>query len=53
MSGLLSGKPEHIIQCDVAAWRWLGLSMAGWNAVAALALTLISTLFALRKPANV
>jgi disulfide bond formation protein DsbB len=47
MSQLLSGKGQpHIIQCDVAAWRFLGLSMAGWNALAALKWTLISALFA-------
>jgi disulfide bond formation protein DsbB len=45
MSSLLSGKPQHIIQCDVAAWRIIGLSMAGWNALAALTLTLISAYF--------
>jgi disulfide bond formation protein DsbB len=50
MSGLLSGKPQHIIQCDVAAWRFLGLSMAGWNALAALKWTIFSAFFAIRKP---
>ena len=50
MSGLLSGKPQHIVQCDVAAWRFLGLSMAGWNALAALKWTLISAFCAIRKP---
>ncbi len=53
MSNLLSGKPQHIIQCDVAAWRFLGLSMAGWNALAALKWTLISAFFAIRRPADV
>ena len=52
MSGLLSGKPQHIIQCDVAAWRFLGLSMAGWNALAALKWTLFSVFFAGRNPAE-
>ena len=52
MAALLSGKPQHIIQCDVAAWRLLGLSMAGWNALAALKWTLISAFFAVRKPAD-
>jgi disulfide bond formation protein DsbB len=53
MAGLLSGKPQHIIQCDVAAWRFLGLSMAGWNALAALKWTLISGFCAIRRPSNV
>jgi len=53
MSALLTSKPQHIVQCDVAAWRLLGVSMAGWNALAALALTLVSAVFAARKPAHV
>jgi disulfide bond formation protein DsbB len=48
MSSLLSGKPQHIIQCDVAAWRLIGLSMAGWNAMAAGSMMVISALFAWR-----
>ncbi len=48
MSALLSGKTEHVVQCDVAAWRLLGLSMAGWNAVAALVFTGAS-LYSARK----
>jgi disulfide bond formation protein DsbB len=39
MSGLLDGtlrvRPPA---CDEAAWRLLGLSMAGWNAFVSLAL---------------
>jgi disulfide bond formation protein DsbB len=50
MSALLSGKPQRIVQCDVAAWRLLGLSMAGWNAAAALIWTLISAFYAVRRP---
>ena len=48
MSRLLSGATLHVVQCDQAAWRLFGLSMAGWNALAALALTL-ATLVALRR----
>jgi disulfide bond formation protein DsbB len=48
MSALLSGAPQHVVQCDVAAWRLLGLSMAGWNALAALVLSLLSALAAWR-----
>jgi disulfide bond formation protein DsbB len=48
MANLLSGKPQHVVQCDVAAWRLIGLSMAGWNAVAAAGFTLASALFAWR-----
>jgi disulfide bond formation protein DsbB len=48
MQALLSGKPEKIVQCDVAAIRILGLSMAGWNTLVALALA-IASLFAARR----
>ncbi|RZJ86604.1 MAG: disulfide bond formation protein B [Brevundimonas sp.] len=42
----------HAVRCDAALWRlpnapW-GLSMAGWNAMVALALTLLSILAARR-----
>ena len=48
MSALLSGPRVRVVQCDQAAWRLLGLSMAGWNALCALALTM-ATLVALRR----
>ena len=48
MSALVSGAKVHMERCDQAAWRLLGLSMAGWNALAALALT-VATLVALRR----
>lgn len=48
MTALVSGAHINLVQCDVAAWRVLGLSMAGWNAVAALALT-VATVVALRR----
>jgi disulfide bond formation protein DsbB len=50
MTALLSGAKQHIVQCDEAAWRLLGLSMAGWNALIALALTVASVVLALRLP---
>jgi disulfide bond formation protein DsbB len=34
--------------CDRPAWVFLGLSMAGWNALAAAALTVGSAVSALR-----
>ena len=46
---LLNGGPVHEPMCDVAVWSFAGLSMAGWNAVAAGVLTLIS-LAALLQP---
>ncbi|MDO9382360.1 MAG: disulfide bond formation protein B [Hyphomicrobiaceae bacterium] len=36
MSGLSQG--GHIARCDDSAWRFLGLSFAGWNALISLAL---------------
>jgi len=39
---LLSGAKMAIPACDKAAWVFLGLSMAGWNALAAAALTVSS-----------
>jgi disulfide bond formation protein DsbB len=50
MAALLNGTQKHIVQCDQAAWRMLGLSMAGWNALCALALSVATVVFALRLP---
>ena len=35
---------EQPPRCDEAAWDFAGVSMAGWNGVAALAMTLISVI---------
>jgi disulfide bond formation protein DsbB len=42
----------HVVRCDEAAWRFLGLSLAGYNVLISLALAAIAAygLFA-RKPA--
>lgn len=42
MAALLSGKAQHIVRCDEAAWRMLGISMAGYNALMSLALAALS-----------
>jgi disulfide bond formation protein DsbB len=47
---LLNGGAVHEPMCDVAVWSFGGLSMAGWNAVAAGILTLVSLAAVLRKP---
>ncbi len=39
-------------RCDEAAWRFLGVSMAGWNALISLKLTIWSAVWALRRPAR-
>ena len=46
LAALLSNKPMITPRCDEAAWRMLGLSMAGWNALASLALAAMSGLAA-------
>jgi disulfide bond formation protein DsbB len=42
LKALLSGAGPRQPACDVAPWRLLGLSMAGWNAVASVILVLVS-----------
>jgi disulfide bond formation protein DsbB len=49
LARLLSGAKIHVVACDKAAWVFLGLSMAGWNALAAAGLTVLSALAASRK----
>lgn len=49
LSKALEG-PQRVIRCDEAAWRLLGLSMAGYNALISAGLAALSALAA-RKPA--
>ncbi len=49
LKALLAGRGAHQPACDQAPWVLLGLSMAGWNFVASVGLTLLSALAALRK----
>jgi disulfide bond formation protein DsbB len=42
LSRLLAGGRIRPPSCDVAAWRMLGLSMAGWNVLVSLALAGLS-----------
>jgi disulfide bond formation protein DsbB len=42
LNALMTGAKVARPSCDVAAWRGLGLSMAGWNALAALGLAAVS-----------
>ena len=30
-----------VVLCDQVAWAWLGISMAGWNAILSLVLALL------------
>jgi disulfide bond formation protein DsbB len=49
IQAMMSGGPQHLVRCDEAAWRLLGLSMAGWNALIALALAVASFAAALMR----
>lgn len=49
MSALLNGAKIHGPACDKPAWVFLGLSMAGWNALISLALAALSAAAALRE----
>lgn len=44
IADLLQGAKIAPPACDEAAWVFLGLSMAGWNALASLGLTVLSLL---------
>lgn len=42
----------HVVQCDVAAWRFLGISLAGYNVLISLLLAAIAVFgLVARKPA--
>lgn len=44
LNSLLAGAPQPLPSCEVAAWRFLGLSMAGWNVLISLKLAILSIL---------
>ena len=46
MEALLNGAKIRGPSCDQAAWVFLGLSMAGWNALISLKLTILSLIAA-------
>lgn len=50
MAALVGGARIEAPRCDEAAWVFLGLSMAGWNALAYLALAIGSAWAALKAP---
>jgi disulfide bond formation protein DsbB len=53
IANLLSGVQSHVVQCDEAAWRMFGVSMAGYNAAISLVLAALSFLFAYRSARRV
>lgn len=44
----LSGRQTFVL-CDVVAWKMWGISMAGWNAIAATILALFSLVSSMRR----
>ncbi len=52
LQDMLAGKPQNLVRCDQPAWIFLGLSMAGWNAVVSVGLTALSVAAALRERAK-
>lgn len=50
MSDLLAGGRVNMPHCDEAPWVFLGLSMAGWNAVVSLGLVVVSLYAAAQRP---
>lgn len=50
IAAMLRGARVPDLRCDEAAWRLLGLSMAGWNALVSLGLAALGVLTALRSP---
>jgi len=49
LQAFMAGAQGHQPACDVAPWRLLGLSMAGWNALISAGLVLVSLAAAMRK----
>ena len=49
LADLLNGAKVAAPRCDKAAWVFLGLSMAGWNALISLKLAGWSTVWAIRS----
>ena len=43
-----NGPPVRVAMCDAVSWSWLGLSMAGWNALISTGLAVFSLLAAKR-----
>ncbi len=48
MAAFLAGAATKAPQCDIAAWRMWGLSMAGYNAIGSAVLAILSLIASLR-----
>src|SRR5665213_2265911 len=46
LAAFMSGVQSTVVQCDQAAWRMLGVSMAGYNAIISLGLVIVSAIAA-------
>lgn len=49
MAALLGGAEISMPMCDVVAWKFAGLSMAGWNAVISAGLAVVSLVASMRR----
>jgi disulfide bond formation protein DsbB len=49
LASLLQGAKTAMPRCDVAVWIFLGLSMAGWNALISFALAIASAVAAFQR----
>jgi disulfide bond formation protein DsbB len=49
LQALMHGAKVHAPRCDEAAWRLLGISMAGWNALISLKLAVWSGVWVVRS----
>lgn len=49
MQALLGGAKQAIPMCDVVVWKYLGLSMAGWNAIVSAVLAVLSLIASTRR----
>ncbi|MEA3012518.1 MAG: hypothetical protein QOD42_1063 [Sphingomonadales bacterium] len=42
----------NVVPCDVVQWKWLGISMAGWNAILSVLGALMILWLSLKRPRN-
>lgn len=52
LAAFMTGAKQTVVQCDQAAWRMFGVSMAGYNAVISLVLVVVSAIAARKDRAN-
>jgi disulfide bond formation protein DsbB len=44
---------QPLVRCDEVQWSWLGISMAGWNAILSLASALVILWLSLKRPRQI